>query len=502
MTNPGVVTMTIGMAGFAARIANGIADGFIDSSLQRRYDASAYARKFLQQQIAKTRAGLEKSERELVAYAQAEGIINTSTGEKGQPAGDASSLQGESLIALNKALADATARRVQAEGAYRNAQLAGVADATQATQALRESRASLEADYQDKRTLMKPDHPDMLSLRSRIEELDRQIASAGAQAGGGRASTLLADYRAALSAEGALQGRVASLKGSVLDLRGRSVRYNILQREVDTNRGLYDALLQRYKEIGVAGGVGASPVSIVDRATVPSGPYKPNLLYNLLGGLGLGLLAGIAAALALEFLHDTIKTREDVRTKLGLACLGIIPRRRGKGSVVEDLKDTASAVSEAYSAVLASLRSLRTSLVVFDTAVVDLTDELSDPVEVLFGTQLGGGTDINRAIGYSQQLITRPRDSIFVLISDLYEGGVREQMLRRVAEMTAAGVQVVVLLALSDEGAPAYDHENAAALAALGVPAFACTPDAFPEVMAAAIERRDLMAFAQRVADR
>lgn len=156
--------------------------------------------------------------------------------------------------------------------------------------------------------------------------------------------------------------------------------------------------------------------------------------------------------------------------------------------------------SGVFAAVLASLRSLRTSLVVFDTAVVDLTDHLSDPVEVLFGTQLGGGTDINRAIGYSQQLITRPRDSIFILISDLYEGGVREQMLRRVAEMTTAGVQVVVLLALSDEGAPAYDHENAAALAALGVPAFACTPDAFPDLMAAAIERRDLMAFAQRLA--
>ena len=157
--------------------------------------------------------------------------------------------------------------------------------------------------------------------------------------------------------------------------------------------------------------------------------------------------------------------------------------------------------SGVFAAVLASMRSLRTSLVVFDTAVVDLTDQLSDPVEVLFGTQLGGGTDINRAIAYGQQLITRPRDSIFVLISDLYEGGVREQMLRRVAEMTAAGVQVVVLLALSDEGAPAYDHENAAALAALGVPAFACTPDAFPDLMAAAIERRDLMAFAARLTD-
>ena len=157
--------------------------------------------------------------------------------------------------------------------------------------------------------------------------------------------------------------------------------------------------------------------------------------------------------------------------------------------------------SGVFGAVLASMRSLKTSLVVFDTAVVDLTEQLSDPVEVLFGTQLGGGTDINRAIAYGQQLITRPRDSIFVLISDLYEGGVREQMLRRVAEMTAAGVQVVVLLALSDEGAPAYDHENAAALAAMGVPAFACTPDAFPDLMAAAIERRDLMAFAQRLAE-
>jgi Mg-chelatase subunit ChlD len=158
--------------------------------------------------------------------------------------------------------------------------------------------------------------------------------------------------------------------------------------------------------------------------------------------------------------------------------------------------------SGVFAAVLASMRTLRTSLVVFDTAVVDLTDELHDPVQVLFGTQLGGGTDINRAIAYSQGLITRPRDSIFVLISDLYEGGVREEMLRRVASLTAAGVQVIALLALSDEGAPAYDHENAAALAALGVPAFACTPDAFPDLMAAAIQRQDLRGIMDRLAHR
>ncbi|MFE5284174.1 VWA domain-containing protein [Nocardia sp. NPDC056611] len=149
-----------------------------------------------------------------------------------------------------------------------------------------------------------------------------------------------------------------------------------------------------------------------------------------------------------------------------------------------------------FGAVLASMRSLRTSLVVFDTAVVDLTEKLSDPVEVLFGTQLGGGTDINRAIAYSQSLITRPADSLFVLISDLYEGGVRAEMLRRIRAMKESGVQVVVLLALSDEGAPAYDRDNAAALTALGVPAFACTPDKFPDLLAVALDRGDVQAWA------
>lgn len=151
-----------------------------------------------------------------------------------------------------------------------------------------------------------------------------------------------------------------------------------------------------------------------------------------------------------------------------------------------------------FGAVLASMRSVRTSLVVFDTEVVDLTDHLDDPVDVLFGTQLGGGTDINRAIAYSQSLVTRPYDTLFVLISDLYEGGIRDEMLKRVADMTAAGVQVVVLLALSDDGAPSYDRDNAAALASLGVPAFACTPDAFPDLLATALERGDVGAWAQR----
>jgi Mg-chelatase subunit ChlD len=151
-----------------------------------------------------------------------------------------------------------------------------------------------------------------------------------------------------------------------------------------------------------------------------------------------------------------------------------------------------------FGAVLASMRTVKTSLVVFDTAVADLTDRLADPVDVLFGTQLGGGTDINRAIAYCQGLITRPRDTIFVLISDLYEGGISGEMLTRMAALAADGVTAVALLALSDEGAPSYDHDHAAALAGLGIPAFACTPDAFPDLLALAIEGGDITAWAHR----
>ena len=340
----------------AARVANGVADSFINSSLQRRFDASNSARNFLLQQINKTRGELERSERQLVTYAQSQGIINTGSGEAGSTTTDASSLQGGSLIALNGALAEATARRVMAEGAYRQASLSGASEATASSASLRAGRASLEADYQDKLTLLKPDHPEMLALRSRIDEINRQISAEQSQASGSKSSSLLAEFRAAAAAEGALRARVNQLRGSVLDLRGRSIQYNILQRDVDTNRGLYDALLQRYKQVGVAGGVGTSPVSIVDRAEVPGGPYKPNLNKNLLIGFGLGLLSGLALALALEFVHDTIKTREDVRSKLGLACLGVIPKRDAGGSIIEELKDVTSAATEAYSAVLAALR--------------------------------------------------------------------------------------------------------------------------------------------------
>jgi capsular exopolysaccharide synthesis family protein len=341
----------------AAKVANAVADSFINTAIQRRYESSAYARNFLERQINKTRGDLERSERALVAYAQAQGIINTAPPTGQQAGGDTNSLQGESLVKLNEALADATARRVAAEGAYRQALATGpTTEVATSTLPLQQQLAQLQADYQQKRTFMKPDHPEMVSLRSQIDELQRQIAKQRGQVSSAHTNQLLADYRAALSAENALKARVAQLKGAVLNLRGRSIQYTILQREVDTNRALYDALLQRYKQIGVAGGIGISPVSVVDRAEPPDAPFKPNLLLNLLLGTAFGLVAGVAGAVGLEFINDTIKSREDVRKKLALACLGAVPRTSAKDAFVEDLKIPTSIISEAYSAIVAALR--------------------------------------------------------------------------------------------------------------------------------------------------
>lgn len=187
----------------------------------------------------------------------------------------------------------------------------------------------------------------------------------------------------------------------------------------------------------------------------------------------------------------------------------VIPERRiGFGRKTAALRDIILCVDQSGSmassvvyssimaAVLASVRSVKTSLVVFDTSVVDLTDLLSDPVEVLFGTQLGGGTDINLALSYCQGLVRAPHDTIMVLVSDLYEGGNSQEMLKRAASIVASGAQVITLLALDDRGGPSFDHNTAARFTALGIPCFACTPDLFPDMMAAAISRRDISQWA------
>ena len=200
--------------------------------------------------------------------------------------------------------------------------------------------------------------------------------------------------------------------------------------------------------------------------------------------------------------HRTIKKnlrhyQADYKTVIPEQLVGYGRKRSSLKDVVLCIDQSGSMCSSIiyssiFGAVLASMPSLSTRFVLFDTAVVDLTDELNDPVDLLFGAQLGGGTDIRKAIDYCSGHITRPKDTTMVLISDLEEGGNPAEMLKATARIVDSGVQVVVLLALSDEGEPYYSKTNASKFAALGIPVFACTPDEFPDLMAASLSRRDL----------
>jgi hypothetical protein len=187
----------------------------------------------------------------------------------------------------------------------------------------------------------------------------------------------------------------------------------------------------------------------------------------------------------------------DYKTVIPENLFGYGRKRRSLKDVVLCLDQSGSmgtsvVYSGIFGAVMASLPAIETKMVVFDTAVVDLSEALTDPVDLLFGVQLGGGTDINLALKYCQSIITRPQDTVMVLITDLYEGGNQNEMLRRAAELIESGVDVIVLLALNDDGAPYYDHNNAARFNAMGAPVFACTPDLFPDLMAAALSKQDI----------
>jgi succinoglycan biosynthesis transport protein ExoP len=344
----------------AAKIANAYADNFIQSNMERRYEATSYARNFLQQRIAAVKARLEQTERELVAYAQKQGIITLAvdTGGTGSVRQE-QSIDAATLVQTNNALAQAKSDRIAAEQRFRQAagaqsRAAVIGDPT--VQILQQQRAGLEAQYQQKLALFKPDFPEMVQLRNQIDTLDKEIARHTSNVSGSASGSLQADYQAALARENALQAKVNEGKAGLLALRERSIQYTILQREVDTNRSLYDALLQRFKEVGVAGGVGANEVSVVDRAKAPLAPFKPNLPLNIIIGLFVGLLLGLGTAFSIEWIDDTIKTPDDLATKLGLASLGVIPGV-GKGLAVrEQLEDPRSQVSEAYQSVRTALQ--------------------------------------------------------------------------------------------------------------------------------------------------
>ncbi|MEJ8572808.1 polysaccharide biosynthesis tyrosine autokinase [Microbaculum marinum] len=331
----------------AQRVVNAIADGYIAANLDRRYEASTYARKFLEDRLKETKLKLEESEKELVRYAGKEQIVNTS---------ESQTLAMTNLSAANDALTEISRERLRNELTWRQLQsktdlgLSPILE-SESLEEMRLERAALVAEYQNKLSVYKPAFPEMLKLQAQIDELARQIDTEVSLI----KESAKARYEASVEQEQALQQQVDALKSEVLDFRDRSIQYTILQREVDTNRALYDALLQRYKEIGVAGGVGTNNISVVDYAQLPGAPYTPNMRSNLIRALMLGLLFGGMAAFAREYLDDTFKSPEDVEDNLALPLLGVVPATGRRDTPIDLLEDPRSAVSEAF-------RSLRTAL--------------------------------------------------------------------------------------------------------------------------------------------
>lgn len=333
-------------AALSAKIANAVAEGFIESNMERRVDNSAYARKFLEDRLEQVKLKLQDSEKALADYAQEQQIINIEGRE---------TLMSNDLGSLRAALTGARQERIDAEARLRqgsgaNAYSHPLMMENAGVQALRATRAKLEAEYQEKLLVYKPGYPLMLQIRSQIEQIDKQLAAEVQLI----KTSLSAAFEAAMQKEQMLQAQVDAAASTVLDMQSRVTNLTLLQREVETNSQLYDALLQRYKEIGITANVDSNNVSIVDSAQRPGGPYSPNVSRSVMLAGVAGLVIGVLLAFLFEFLDDTLKRPDEIEKLLGIGVLGVIPKLDGV-SPEEATLDPRSAFSEAY-------RSVRTSL--------------------------------------------------------------------------------------------------------------------------------------------
>ena len=349
------ISMTSPDAVFSARVANSWAENFITTNLERKVQATSYGRDALQRQLTNYKERLDESQRRLVAYASSQEIVNLPS----EAGGAGTSTQErpivvDNLASLNSALNEATAERIAAEARFRRGGASGSsAEALRNTAInnLRQRRAELSAEYEQLMVRFEPGYPQAEAIQSQIAELDRAIAREEARV----SNSVQAEYRQAEAREQALRQRVNALTQEYLDVRRRSIQYNIYQQEVDTNRALYDGLLQRFQELGVAAGVGVNNIAIVDTADVPEKPSSPRVLINALISILAGIGLGGALAFALEQLDEAIADPSEVQRQLGLPLLGTVPKTSEDEPPREALLDRKSELVDAYIAVQTNL---------------------------------------------------------------------------------------------------------------------------------------------------
>ena len=345
----------------AARVANAFAADFMMFNMKRKFGSSTYARNFLEAQLNDTRIKLEASERALLDYARGANLLDVSAGiasgtDSSSGSSTPRSLTTSNLVELNDAYAQAQAARTQAEQHWEQAQSSSPMQLQEvltnpAIMQLAQLKAQAQAAYQQELQRHKADYPQMQQAAAHIAELDRQLNSLATSI----RDSIKEQYQTALKQEQALAGQVNSLKSSTQNEQSRSVEYNILKRTVDTNRTMYDSLLQRYSEVSAQAGVAANNISQVDVADTPTRPVSPKPLINLaLAGL-LGLMTAAGFVLLRDKFDDSIRTPEDVPVKLGLTFLNTTPLLDENTTPLEALDDPRSALSEAYSALRASI---------------------------------------------------------------------------------------------------------------------------------------------------
>lgn len=340
----------------SAKVANSFADSYITSNIQRKFDTTAYARRFLEGQLRETRQRLEESERAQIAYARSAGLIDASSaagdGEQSGPR----SLTTANLVQLNQAFAQASAARVAAEQRWREAENTPLLSqpevlGNQAVQTLIQERAKLQAEYALNAKRYLSGYPGQTQAAAQIETINGQIDRLAR----GIRDGVRQQYQIALNQEQALQRDLNRLKSTTLTEQGRGVQANILRREVDTNRALYDALLQRYKGVSATAGASSNNVSIVDRADPPIKPVSPRLIVSLVLSLAAGLLLGIGYVVLREHFDDAIRSAEDVENELGTSMIGLVPMLEPDQTPKEELRKVRSDMSEAYYTLRAAL---------------------------------------------------------------------------------------------------------------------------------------------------
>lgn len=336
----------------SAKLADLWVTQFVQATIDRRFAATSDARKYLEARLGALRQNLETSERALISYATGKGIVTISSQTDSQGRTQTQTLVASDIAAISKALATAREQRVAAEADLAST-LTGSAQVNASTiGSMREQRANVEAELARLRTLFQEDYPGVISLRAQLANLDKSIKAETARSSQGNREA----YNAAVKRERELQGELDKLTGQYNVQQRDSIQMAILQREVDSNRQLYDGLLQRYKEIGAAG-VGANNISVVDRAKTPERPSSPNLMLNMALALvaGLGLAAGLV--FLLEKMDSSIRDPQDVAGRFGLPLLGAIPEVRGQ-TVADVVVDKKSSIYEAYVSLMTNLSFL------------------------------------------------------------------------------------------------------------------------------------------------